>query len=404
MKSTGSPIPPFACLAVCSLAIVVALPVAGADNDGPESTAPEAPRRGAPIEFRDDPPIEVPPESRRTNPARRWVEGVHVSVQVNVDSGGNNIVGDAANEPSIAVDPTDPNRMAIGWRQFDTIARNFRQAGYGLHRRRRAHLDLPRRARAGRLPHRPGARLPTPTAPSTTTAWPDRPRTTACDVFSSTDGGVTWELRCYAYGGDKAVDDDRPHRRHRRTATSTRPGTTPAAAATTASPAPSTAAMLRAAGRRCPRLPCWGAPRSARDGTVYVAGSQPIQRCRLRCRCARQTAQDRRSHPGLRRQLSTVDLGGEPVYFLGSAPTRAGCSARCGSPSTTPAARPTATSTCWPRWIPLGPATPGRPLRPPHRRRRDLERARCGSTTTRRATGPGSGSAPCRWPRTAAST
>src|SRR4051795_12727602 len=50
-------------------------------------------------------------------------------VQVNVNSLGQDIVGDAANEPSIAVDPTNPNRMAIGWRQFNTISSSFRQAG-----------------------------------------------------------------------------------------------------------------------------------------------------------------------------------------------------------------------------------------------------------------------------------
>jgi hypothetical protein len=53
------------------------------------------------------------------------------SVQVNVDANGLNIIGDAANEPSIAIDPTNPLRMAIGWRQFNTIASNFREAGYG---------------------------------------------------------------------------------------------------------------------------------------------------------------------------------------------------------------------------------------------------------------------------------
>ncbi len=51
------------------------------------------------------------------------------SVQVNTGAGGMNIVGDAANEPSIAVDPLDPNIMVIGWRQFDTISSNFRQSG-----------------------------------------------------------------------------------------------------------------------------------------------------------------------------------------------------------------------------------------------------------------------------------
>jgi hypothetical protein len=74
-------------------------------------------------------------------PAYIWQTGVSpgmisrhdafTSVQVNVDSNGNNITGDAANEPSICVHPTDGNKMAIGWRQFDTVSSNFRQAGYG---------------------------------------------------------------------------------------------------------------------------------------------------------------------------------------------------------------------------------------------------------------------------------
>ncbi len=55
--------------------------------------------------------------------------GAFTSVQVNVDANGHNIMGDAANEPSIAVDPTNHNKMTIGWRQFDTVFSNFRQAG-----------------------------------------------------------------------------------------------------------------------------------------------------------------------------------------------------------------------------------------------------------------------------------
>ena len=57
--------------------------------------------------------------------------GAFVSYQVNVDADGMNIVGDAANEPSISVDPTDGNKIAIGWRQFDTWTNNFREAGVG---------------------------------------------------------------------------------------------------------------------------------------------------------------------------------------------------------------------------------------------------------------------------------
>jgi hypothetical protein len=56
--------------------------------------------------------------------------GIFTSYQVNVDAGGNNILGDAANECTISVDPTNTTRMAIGWRQFDDVTSNFRQAGY----------------------------------------------------------------------------------------------------------------------------------------------------------------------------------------------------------------------------------------------------------------------------------
>ena len=57
--------------------------------------------------------------------------GPFVSFQVNVDANGNNIIGDAANEPSIAVDPTNGNKITIGWRQFDSVLSNFRQGGWG---------------------------------------------------------------------------------------------------------------------------------------------------------------------------------------------------------------------------------------------------------------------------------
>src|SRR5437762_1572540 len=54
----------------------------------------------------------------------------YTSYQVNVDANGNNIVGDAANEPSICIDRNNPNRMSVGWRQFDSVASNFREAGF----------------------------------------------------------------------------------------------------------------------------------------------------------------------------------------------------------------------------------------------------------------------------------
>ena len=58
--------------------------------------------------------------------------GGFTSIQVNVDASGNNILGDAANESSITVDPTNHNRMAIGWRQFNSVMSDFRQGGWGF--------------------------------------------------------------------------------------------------------------------------------------------------------------------------------------------------------------------------------------------------------------------------------
>ncbi|HMG03873.1 MAG TPA: sialidase family protein [Chthoniobacterales bacterium] len=57
--------------------------------------------------------------------------GAFTSYQVNVNANGQNIAFDAANEPSISVDPTNPSKMAIGWRQFNSVNSNFRQAGWG---------------------------------------------------------------------------------------------------------------------------------------------------------------------------------------------------------------------------------------------------------------------------------
>lgn len=65
------------------------------------------------------------------SPAYRFESSLFFTAQVNVNANGENILWDAANEPSIAIDPTNPNRMAIGWRQFDNVTSNFRQAGYG---------------------------------------------------------------------------------------------------------------------------------------------------------------------------------------------------------------------------------------------------------------------------------
>src|SRR5437762_6397463 len=88
-------------------------------------------RMTEPLEKPGMPPAPVGTYRLETSPRMISPHGGFMSYQVNVDQNGNNIVGDAANEPSISVDPTNHNKMTIGWRQFDTWTSNFRQAGYG---------------------------------------------------------------------------------------------------------------------------------------------------------------------------------------------------------------------------------------------------------------------------------
>jgi len=141
----------------------------------------------------------APASPRRISPAPLLTRGGYVSVQVNVDDFGNNIVDDAANEPTIAVDPTNPNIIVIGWRQFDSILSDFREAGWAY-----SHD-------AGRTWTFPGV-LEDGVFRSDPVLDSDREgnfyfyslgSAFQCDLFTSTDGGVSWDGPVFAYGGDK---------------------------------------------------------------------------------------------------------------------------------------------------------------------------------------------------------
>jgi hypothetical protein len=88
------------------------------------------PRMTEPLEKYNMPPAYI--YRLETGPRMISQFGLFTSFQVNVDADGNNILGDAANETSITVDPTNHNRMAIGWRQFDSVQSDFRQGGWGF--------------------------------------------------------------------------------------------------------------------------------------------------------------------------------------------------------------------------------------------------------------------------------
>jgi hypothetical protein len=132
-------------------------------------------------------------------------------VQVNVNVGGSNIVGDAANEPTLAIDPTAADRMVAVWRQFDDPDELLRTAGWAT------SVD------GGRSWIFHGAVDPGVFASDPVLATDDDGRFylielgadfVSCRLHISDDGGTSWEPPIPARGGDKpwlAVD---PHRGH----------------------------------------------------------------------------------------------------------------------------------------------------------------------------------------------
>ena len=154
-----------------------------------------------PLERPDDPP-GVPAESRGiARIASTITFGRFTSVQVNVNGAGANIVGDAANEPSIAVDPTDPSHMAIGWRQFDTVTSNFRQAGFGYTTNGGLSWTT------GKI--NPGVFRSDPVLGADAAgvffynSLTSNGFGISSQVFPSSNGGMTWGPSVFAYGGDK---------------------------------------------------------------------------------------------------------------------------------------------------------------------------------------------------------
>ena len=123
------------------------------------------------------------------------------TIQVNVSAGGQNILGDAANEPNMAVNPLDQNELVIGWRQFDNVGSNFRQAGWSYTSDGGQTWTFP-----GVID--PGIFHSDPVLDydadgnfyyNSLTVNPDF----FCKVYKSTNGGATWNSGTDAHGGDK---------------------------------------------------------------------------------------------------------------------------------------------------------------------------------------------------------
>ncbi|MFG0330899.1 MAG: sialidase family protein [Phycisphaerales bacterium] len=121
-------------------------------------------------------------------------------VQVNIDPNGFDIIGDAANEPSIAVSPIDPSIVVVGWRDFPTVASDARFAGVAY-----SHDGGVTWTNNGPLPAPPDQPanaqgtdpLIVPDSDGTLYYWSEifRPNPpTKHYVYQSVDGGVTWPI------------------------------------------------------------------------------------------------------------------------------------------------------------------------------------------------------------------
>ncbi|MFC2102239.1 T9SS type A sorting domain-containing protein [Bacteroidota bacterium] len=144
------------------------------------------------------------PSTSQTPPVKGY-KSVNSSVfttQVNVDENGFNIPDDAANEPSIAVDPTNPNRMVIGWRQFDNIGSNFRQAGNGFTTDGGNSWTFHEVINQGIFRSDPVLDADANGTIFYNSLTSDG-STYTCQVYRSYDGGANWDDGVEAKGGDK---------------------------------------------------------------------------------------------------------------------------------------------------------------------------------------------------------
>jgi len=145
-----------------------------------------------------DPYIAVERANMPKGPAYHASGINYYTRQVNIDAAGNNILNDAANEPSLAVDPTNSDRIVVGWRQFDDIGSDFRQAGYG-YTTDAVHFTFPGVLDPGNFRSDPVLDFDKDGNfyyNSLQSGFP-------CDVWAIEDGGVVWSPPVPANGGDK---------------------------------------------------------------------------------------------------------------------------------------------------------------------------------------------------------
>ena len=176
--------------------------LAGPLTSHSQTVVPAAERARTHHEVQEDKYMPPPAGTRKTSAGYRVNSAGFFTRQVNVNSSGQNIIGDAANEPSIAVNPRNPNHIVIGWRQFDNVTSNFRQAGYGYSTDGGQSWTFP-----GVIDPQVFRSDPVLGSDSSGNFFYNSLTNVTgaytCKVYKSTNGGATWDAGTDAYGGDK---------------------------------------------------------------------------------------------------------------------------------------------------------------------------------------------------------
>jgi len=142
-------------------------------------------------------------QNNETSAAYTYKSSLFFTTQVNVDANGNNIADDAANEPSMDIDPTDPNRMMMGWRQFDNVQSNFRQAGYAYSDDGGLTWTFPGVIEPGVFRSDPIIKTDSLGRFFYNSLTVDGNDNYTCDVYKTQSGSFTWDAGVDAQGGDK---------------------------------------------------------------------------------------------------------------------------------------------------------------------------------------------------------
>jgi hypothetical protein len=173
----------------------------GYSQDLPDNSAKKS--RTLQNEVPDGEYIPSPRETHPRSPAYRYFSAGFTIVQVNVDEDGNNIVNDAANEPSITFNPNNPDEIAIGWRQFDNINNSFRQAGNAYSTNAGQTWTFPGVINPGVFRSDPVLRSDGAGNFYYNSLTTDQNNNYWTNTYKSSNGGIDWEMGTPSQGGDK---------------------------------------------------------------------------------------------------------------------------------------------------------------------------------------------------------